>query len=122
MFNAQKARKLIHSAGVCPPIGPPSAVAQPGNSVRRRTCTAWPPIHVWMPNQPQATSARSKAGRLDPYTPYEARAKTGKGIPYFVPGCELSRIGARTIRFPSAMVISAWPQLIPLSIRPDASM
>ena len=31
-----------------------------------------------MPNQPQATSARSTAGMLAPRTPNEARTKTGK--------------------------------------------
>ncbi len=31
-------------------------------------------------------------------------------------------MGKSTIRLPSAMVTSAWLQLMPLSIRPDASM
>src|SRR6185436_18463215 len=34
-------------------------------------------------------------------------------MPYFVPGCELSRIGIRTMVFPSRMVTSACDQLIP---------
>ena len=33
------------------------------------TKIAWPPIQVWMPNQPQATNARSSAARLAPRTP-----------------------------------------------------
>ena len=46
-----------------------------------------------MPNQPQATMARRIAGMLAPRVPKEARAKTGKEIPYFVPACALSTIG-----------------------------
>ena len=42
---------------------------------------AWPPIQVWMPNQPQATSPRRSAGTCAPCTPKEARASTGKGTP-----------------------------------------
>ena len=47
------------------------------------------------------------AGRLAPKTPYAARAKTGKGMPYFVPGWELARIGNRTIELPMRIVTSA---------------
>jgi hypothetical protein len=47
-------------------------------------CSIWwmllPPIHVWMPNQPQATRARDKDGRLDPLMPKLALASTGNGI------------------------------------------
>ena len=75
-----------------------------------------------MPNQPHATIARISAGRFDPYVPYAARANTGNGIPYFVPGCELSRIGASTIVLPSRIVISACHQFIPAEINPDAIM
>src|SRR2546423_636197 len=121
MLSDQKRRKLIHSEPLCPPIDG-SNVAQPGQITRKNVWTACPPIQAWMPNHPHATNARSSAGRFDPYTPYDARAKTGKGMPYFVPGCEFNNIGASTIRLPSAMVQSAWLQLIPLSINPDASM
>ena len=75
-----------------------------------------------MPNQPQATSARISAGRFDPIVPYAARAKTGNGMPYFVPGCELSRIGMRTMVLPSATVKSACAQLMPAAISPADSM
>jgi hypothetical protein len=34
-----------------------------------------------MPNQPQATTARSKAGTFAPNTPKEARQSTGNEIP-----------------------------------------
>src|SRR5438477_12849564 len=75
-----------------------------------------------MPNHPQATRARIKAGTFDPNVPYAARAKTGKGIPCLVPACEFKRIGTRTIELPSRIVASAWLQLIPAPMSPDASM
>jgi hypothetical protein len=90
--------------------------------VFKNVCSASPPIHAWMPNHPQATRARISAGTFDPNVPYAARAKTGNGMPYFVPGCELSRIGARTIVLPSRMVRRACDQFMPEAIRPDASM
>ena len=62
-------------------------------TLAKNVLSASPPIHAWMPNQPHATIARISAGRFDPIVPYAARAKTGNGMPYFVPGCELSRIG-----------------------------
>ena len=37
-----------------------------------------PPIQVWMPNQPQATSARSSAGTLAPRMPNDGPAVHGK--------------------------------------------
>jgi hypothetical protein len=46
----------------------------------------------------------------------------GNGMPYFVPGWELSRIGIKTIVFPSSMVINACHQFIPELINPDESM
>ena len=52
----------------------------------KKVCIASPPIQAWMPNQPHATSARINAGRFEPMVPYATRAKTGNGIPYFVPG------------------------------------
>ena len=42
---------------------------------------ARPPIQVWIPNHPQATSALAIAAKLAPRTPNEARTKTGKGTP-----------------------------------------
>jgi hypothetical protein len=75
-----------------------------------------------MPNHPQATIARISAGKFEPNVPYDARANTGNGMPYFVPGCELSRIGTSTIIFPSRMVINACHQFMPAAIKPDASI
>ena len=60
-----------------------------------------------MPNHPHATTARMMAGTFAPKTPYAARAKTGKGMPYLVPGCELRRMGTRTIVLPTRMVMMA---------------
>ncbi len=83
---------------------------------------AWPPIQVWMPNQPQATSPRRIAGTLAPRVPNEARASTGKGIPKRVPGWAIRTIGTSTIRLPSRMVSIACHQLIPPCTSPAASM
>jgi hypothetical protein len=75
-----------------------------------------------MPNHPHATSARISAGTFEPSVPYAARANTGNGMPYFVPGCELRRIGASTIVLPRRIVNSACFQFMPDAMRPDASM
>ena len=83
---------------------------------------AAPPIHVWMPNQPQPTIARSKQGRCVPCRPNEARANTGKGMPYFVPACALSTMGINTMTLPRKMVRIACHQFIPPTIRLEASM
>ena len=74
---------------------------------------AEPPIQVWMPNQPQATPARMRAGRLAPKTPNDARAKTGYGMPYLVPAWLFSSIGTRTMMFASMIVKIAWYHAMP---------
>lgn len=51
-----------------------------------RAKMAPPPTHVWIPNQPQATSARRMEGMLLPQMPKEARARTGNGTPESVGG------------------------------------
>src|SRR5215471_8888755 len=117
----QNSRNETHSVVVCPSNPAPRSVDHPGTMLAKRVLSASPPIHAWMPNQPHATSARRIAARFDPIVPYAARAKTGKGMPYFVPGCELSRIGIRTIVLPSPTVTSACHQFMPLAISPDAS-
>src|SRR5205085_12608680 len=91
-------------------------------SAPKKVCRASPPIQACMPNQPHATIARIKAGRFEPYVPYDARAKTGKGMPYFVPGGELRRMGTRTIVLPKRIVMSACHQFMPLPMRPEESM
>src|SRR5262245_47116341 len=121
-FIAQNIRNDTHSVVVCPPKPLPSSDGQPGMIVLKNVLSASPPIHAWMPNHPHATSARISAGTLDPKVPYAARANTGNGMPYFVPGCELSRIGTRTIVLPSRIVMSACDQFIPDAISPEASM
>src|SRR5690349_9093119 len=97
MLIPQNSRNEIHSVVVCPPKPGPRSVGQPGMTLLKNVWSASPPIHAWIPNQPHATSARISAGTFDPIVPYAARANTGNGIPYFVPGCELSRIGTSTI-------------------------
>ncbi len=73
-----------------------------------------------MPNQPHATPARIRAGRLAPNTPNEARAKTGNGMPYLVPAWLLASIGIRTMMLPIMIVMIAWYQAIPSATRPAA--
>src|SRR5215208_8082922 len=122
MLRLQNRANDSHSVVVCPPKPAPSSVGQPGTIVLKNVCNASPPIQAWMPNQPQATNARSIAGTFEPSVPYAARANTGNGMPYFVPGCELSRIGASTIRLPTRIVTNACHQAMPCAIIPDASM
>ncbi len=43
-------------------------------------------------------------------------------MPYFVPGCELARMGTSTIMLPSKMVTSACHHDMPAPMSPDASM
>src|SRR5438874_9735807 len=118
----QKIKNDTQSVVVWPPKPEPRSAVQPGTIVLNIVFSASPPIHAWMPNQPHATSARIKAGTFDPSVPYAARANTGNGIPYFVPGCELSRIGMRTMVLPRRIVTSACDQFIPDASSPDASM
>src|SRR6185369_1048993 len=122
MLKLQKIKNDSHSVGVCPPSGPPSSVCHPGMIALKNVLSASPPIHAWIPNQPHATRARINAGTFEPSVPYAARAKTGKGIPYFVPGCELRRIGINTIVLPSRIVNNACHQFMPALIKPDDSM
>jgi hypothetical protein len=59
----------------------PPKVCQAGQRMPMRTLNARPPIHVWMPNQPQATTERNRDGTWAPTVPNDERAYTGKGIP-----------------------------------------
>ena len=81
-----------------------------------------PPIQLWMPNQPQATMARSVAGMLAPRTPKLARTKTGNGMPYFAPAWAFRIIGISTMRLPSSTVPMAWSQFMPPAMSELASM
>src|SRR5688572_7497140 len=83
---------------------------------------AQPPIHAWMPNQPQATSARSSAGTLAPRMPKDGRQYTGNGMPYLVPAWALRTIGTSTMQLPSVIVSTACHQFIPSAMSEDASM
>ena len=83
---------------------------------------ALPPIHVWMPNQPHATSARSSAGTFAPRVPNAARQNTGNGMPYFVPAWALSTIGSSTMRLPRKIVRTACDQFMPPPMSDEASM
>src|SRR5499427_3546335 len=121
-FIDQNSRNDTHSVVECPPTPAPSSAGQPGITVLKNVFSASPPIHAWIPNQPHATSARISAGTFDPSVPYAARAKTGNGMPYFVPGCEFSRIGISTIVLPRRIVTSACDQFMPDASRPEASI
>src|SRR5437867_2577137 len=100
----------------------------PLNPVHHRHVTpnkasrAWPPIQVWIPNQPQATIARRIAGTFAPRVPNEARHKTGNDTPYFVPACAFRIMGTSTMVLPSRMVIIACHQFMPASMNPPASV
>src|SRR3954447_2185491 len=100
----------------------PVTSAQPDVSVVISVSSASAPIHVWMPNQPHATSARAIAATFAPRMPKLDRTSTGNGMPYFVPGCELSRIGTSTMKLPSETVSRPCHQLIPAAISPEASV
>ncbi len=114
---AQKTAKPRSSPGWMP-ITPLNAAEVSGASTEGRSATrscqsACPPSHVWMPNHPQATSARSTAGTFAPVTPNDARANTGNGMPYRVPAWAFRIIGSSTMTLPSATHASACRQLIP---------
>ena len=96
--------------------------AHAGHAAMSSVFSASAPIHVWMPNHPQATSARRMAGMFAPRTPKLARHSTGNETPYFVPACALRIIGSRTITLPSRIVIMACHQVMPCCINPEASV
>jgi hypothetical protein len=73
-----------------------------------------------MPNQPQATIARSIAGTLAPRTPKLARQSTGNDTPYLVPACAFRIMGIRTMTLPKRIVSIACHQFIPADISPLA--
>src|SRR3984893_18331905 len=83
---------------------------------------ACPRIQVFMPHQQQATRAGKIAGMFAPRTPDEARTQTGNGTPQRAAAWAFNSIGTNTIRFPRRMVSSAWIQLMPPAINPDASI
>ncbi len=76
IWTSQKAAKAISC---------PAPISSVGNGVPARlrpaitpsrVSSASPPIQVWMPYQPQATSARASAGSRAPLVPKAARAST----------------------------------------------
>ena len=100
----------------------PGSASHAGNAAPRSVFSARPPIQVWIPNQPQATKARSIAGTLAPRTPKLARQSTGNDTPYFVPAWALSIIGSSTMQLPSRIVSIACAHVMPCCISPDASV
>ena len=57
----------------------PPRSAQPLHSVLISASIASAPIHVWIPNQPQATSARAIAATLAPRIPSSSAPAPGRG-------------------------------------------
>ena len=99
-FASQKMKKPATS-----PL--PPRLAQESDSAESSRCTAIPPNIVWMPNQPQAISARISAGTLEPMMPKDDRSSTGNGMPYRVPGNAFSVSGIRITTFAIRTVQSA---------------
>jgi hypothetical protein len=114
MFNSQKPRKHTHSTQ--------DIAAAEGHRTFTIASIAWPPSHVWIPNHPQATTARSIAGIFAPLNPKDARTNTGNGMPYLAPACAFRIMGTSTIRLPSRMVPTACFQSMPPAISDEASM
>src|SRR3954466_8018290 len=119
IWSAQNSRKQNHRGQGLPAISP--AFSQwPPVSLEPSAKMPLPPIQVWMPNQPQATAARISAGMLAPRSPKEARARTGKGMPYLGPACPVASIGSSTMMLARAMVNTACFQSMPSATRPEA--
>src|SRR6202171_6431056 len=80
MLIAQKMAKLSQRVQGCPPNAAelvqelPNDLSIPLRAAPVNVYRAPPPIQVWMPNQPQATPARSRAATVAPKTPHDARA------------------------------------------------
>src|SRR5580700_8065694 len=114
ILRSQNPRKLAHSTdGIWAVVGHRTA------SIAAIAC---PPNQDWIPNHPQATKARSIAGRFAPRVPKLARTNTGNGIPYFAPAWAFRSIGTSTIRFPRRIVKIACFQFMPPAISEEASM
>src|SRR3974390_675998 len=126
MLRTQKTRKLSHIVHGCEDRpkksieGWAAFVHELPMMAPMSTKIALPPIQVWIPNQPQATPARTRAGRLAPMTPNDARANTGNGMPYFVPAWLFASMGISTTMLAIMIVRIAWYQAIPRAIRPAA--
>src|SRR5688572_7699950 len=100
----------------------PGTPAHPAHAAPNSVSSASAPIHVWMPNHPQATMARSSAGTFAPRTPKLARHNTGNDTPYFVPACAFRIMGTSTIVLPRRIVTIACHQFMPCDMSPDASV
>jgi hypothetical protein len=100
----------------------PAAVGQPGRIVLKKTLqrlAADPGLDA----EPSAGHERAhERGQVRADRPVGGAREHGEGMPYFVPGCELSRIGMSTIVLPSRIVMRACHQFMPVAMRPDASM
>src|SRR5262245_56212141 len=73
ILSSQNARKQTSCGTLIPSIGNGAADFQEGSHTPSSVYRAMPPIHVWIPNQPQATKARISAGTFAPRIPNAAR-------------------------------------------------
>ena len=124
IFNSQNKKNVI--AG---PVAKPNEAGKMGGrfsseGIHNRSIwyKAKPPIHVWIPNQPQATIALKIAGILAPFVPKEERTKTGNGMPYFAPARPFKIMGISTTVLPMKMVRIACHQFMPPSISEEANI
>src|SRR5688572_18817284 len=120
-YTPQKKKNAIQ---VCSstPMNEADKFFHPGTIMPISTSIAPAPSQVWMPNHPQATTARSIAGMFAPTVPKLDRSSTGKLTPYLVPAWALRHMGISTIVLPSRMVIIACHHVMPASIIPPASV
>ena len=71
----QKRKKLTNCGRPYPMNRQPSpSLCHPGHRMPSNALIARPPIHVWIPNHPHATRARSSDGTCAPRGPNAARA------------------------------------------------
>lgn len=79
---SQNPRNASQLGSVSPTnVAPPPSASHPGHRIPIIAEIASPPMYVWIPNHPHATSARARLGTCAPNTPNDARANTGNGTP-----------------------------------------
>ena len=115
-----------HATSVMPPqdgtrIVHVSSVNLEPKKMLSSAATPPPPAQDCTAHHPQAVIALRIAGTCAPILPKVSLARSGNGIPYLVPICELSRIGITTITFAIATLITAIHGEIPTVIKLEDS-
>ena len=72
---------VTSSAALMPSTGKSTRSSAPSRITLESSKMAEPPIQVWIPNQPHATSARNMDGMFAPSTPNDGLRSTGNGMP-----------------------------------------